>query len=709
MSTRRTTRAASRASSHGASPAPSTVAATPRRTRRSGNEPLPAIGLRQSTAYGTNTIAQPARTGTGIGEQIDNVLHNLLAPEPTPVTKSRGRSRSQTPAASSSADKSFGIENGLFYSANVESSSPPSSLNDTHLPGVQEESDEDESSPEPPCAPTVAANRVASGAEAERLTLDTLARQRLRAAGYVEPANNMFTHAGAYVVSSVKQLVGLAGSLLKSIFSTNFLIYLIVAVIALIAFTIVSSGDITSIISDLGHGFGRMIPSFSPLEHATDDNRDLYRRLTDLEHQVARIKSRKSDIDPKAIARLNDILPDLLVVKKDQDGNLIIPNDFWHALQDRIRSDDTLIHRQIDQPVQTGKGTMSGKELTREVEKVAKVAWDRYMKQNSNNMKVILADELGQKFPRLLKDNHVATKEEVIELIRQNWDEDTAHLRTELAQLTKKFENASRQITKLQHNSGSLTRDEVRNIATEILKKLIPHAQLEALINSNLRSAIDQSLTRINHFSPATGAVVNPYLTSPTYISPKSNVYFFTKWMRAAIQNPIPAPNPPSAALTRWEEYGDCWCTPLEQGEGFGASLGVVMANSMYPDSVVIEHLPSGASLQPGSAPREMELLAWIPDIDTYNAVKSVSEELFSETEAEVLPFGYVKIGAWTFDMEGGSVQAFSVPVDMRSFGADTDQLVVRTRSNWGGSHVGYACLYRVKVFGDTIPNSGSL
>ncbi|CZR63446.1 uncharacterized protein PAC_13343 [Phialocephala subalpina] len=718
MSTRRTTRAASRASSHGASPAPSTVAATPRRTRRSGNEALPAVGLRQSTAYGTNTIAQPARAGSNVGDQIDTVLHDLLAPEPTPVSRSRGRSRSQTPAAPSSADKSFGIENELFNDAKVASSSP-SSLNDhlqggqggNNLTGILEESDEDESSPEPPCAPTrptAPTGRVAFGAEAERLALDTLARQRLRDAGYVEPADNMFTQGCAYVVSSAKQVVGLAGSVLKSIFSPNFLIWLGVALIAIIGYSIISSGDITSVASDLGHGFGRMIPSFStPLEHITDDNRDLYRRLTDLEHQVARIKSRKSEIDPKAVARLQNILPDLLVIKKDQDGNLIIPNDFWYALQDRIRSDDTLVHQQIDQPVQTGKGTVSGKELAREVEKVAKVAWDRYMKQNSNTMKVILADELGQKFPRLLEDNHVATKEEVIKLIRKNWDEDTAHLRTELAQLTKKFENASRQITKLQHNSGTLTREEVRTIATDILKKLIPHAQLEALINSNLRGAIDQTLTRVNHFSPATGAVVNPYLTSPTYVSPKSDVFFFTKWMRAAIQNPIPAPNPPSAALTRWEEFGDCWCAPLtEQGDGFGASLEVIVGTLLYPDTWVIEHLPSSATLNPGSAPRDVELLAYIPDMDTYNAVKSASEELFPRAEAEDLPFQYVRIAGGTYDIDGPVAQLFNVQVDMRSFGADVSKLVVRATTNWGGALVPYTCLYRVKMFGETVPGS---
>lgn len=84
MSTRRSTRATSKqASSRGASPAVSAADfPTPRRTtRRAGNEPLPAIGIKTSTAYGTNTLAEPARSsGPEIAAQLDSVLGNILRP-----------------------------------------------------------------------------------------------------------------------------------------------------------------------------------------------------------------------------------------------------------------------------------------------------------------------------------------------------------------------------------------------------------------------------------------------------------------------------------------------------------------------------------------------------------------------------------------------------------------------------------------------------
>jgi len=88
MSTRRSTRATSRqASSRGASPAISTadIPATPRRPSRrggaAGNAPLPVVGTRTSTAYGTNTVPEPARaTGPQVGQQLNSVLGDILDP-----------------------------------------------------------------------------------------------------------------------------------------------------------------------------------------------------------------------------------------------------------------------------------------------------------------------------------------------------------------------------------------------------------------------------------------------------------------------------------------------------------------------------------------------------------------------------------------------------------------------------------------------------
>lgn len=89
MSTRRSTRAASRQArsetgSVGVSESEA-PAATPRRsTRNRGSTPLPPVGLRPSTAYGTNSVlANSSVKGPQGSEEISDVLQNVLKPPHT--------------------------------------------------------------------------------------------------------------------------------------------------------------------------------------------------------------------------------------------------------------------------------------------------------------------------------------------------------------------------------------------------------------------------------------------------------------------------------------------------------------------------------------------------------------------------------------------------------------------------------------------------
>jgi hypothetical protein len=479
--------------------------------------------------------------------------------------------------------------------------------------------------------------------------------------------------------------------------------------VAFIIYQAVSSGfDLKETIAEYFPAPGYSNNDYGDHFFKPADAKLINKRIGALEEVVNSIEKRISGIVPDTIDQMKKILPDYLAVKKDRYGNLIIPEDFWAALQDKIRADDTLLKERINDPIDVGNGkdTVNHKELAKEVEKAAKSAWDKYMKHNANNLQNILNAKLTEKFPKLLAENGVATRDEVLELIRANWEDNSEDLSTAFGQLNKKVDSTTKAIEKLQRNPGTMTREEVTTIATDVLKKLIPHAQLEALAKANLKGATQNSLARPNHFSLATGAIVDPVITSPTYIFPGSDVWFPTRWMRAFIGNPVRQPNPARAALTRWEEYGDCWCAASTNSLGFGPSIGVITANNIFPDQIVVEHIPSTATLQPGSAPREMELVAYIGDLETYNAVKTASEGLFPDEAAELEhPYRYVRIATWTYDISGESVQSFPVQVDTRALGADANKFIIRAKNNWGVDEtVPYTCLYRIKVHGEVLP-----
>ena len=452
---------------------------------------------------------------------------------------------------------------------------------------------------------------------------------------------------------------------------------------------------------EIKHNLGQFVPysvshpmsSFNPPEI-----NEIHKRLNDLEYQMARVNAH-SDIDPKTLAKLEKLLPNALLVKKDKFGNLVIPDDFWHALQDKIRSDQTIISDQTDSKSAPPSTGISVKEMKR----IAAREYEKFMTTNQARMTAVLGDELGRKFPQLLQDNHIASRQEILRLIRQSWDDNQKDIRTEMASFTKKLENTSRQIQQLHQEPGGLTTKQVKAIAEEVVRKVLPHAQIEALARSNLQQTVNYGLTRVNYFSKGTGAVIDPYSTSPNYVFPSQDVWFLNRWTRALILNSIPAPKAPETALTRWDEHGDCWCSPSRSANGFGTTLGVIMARTIHPDQVVVEHISPSASLEPGAAPREMELFAFMDTTShIYSELKTLSESVFGVDEEGSLPYGWIRIATFTYDQESSqNVQSFPVQLDMKALGASTNKIIVRSKNNWGGEQVGYTCLYRVRLHGE--------
>ena len=132
------------------------------------------------------------------------------------------------------------------------------------------------------------------------------------------------------------------------------------------------------------------------------------------------------------------------------------------------------------------------------------------------------------------------------------------------------------------------------------------------------------------------------------------------------------------------------------------------MGGNMYPTQVIVEHISSTGSLDPGAAPKDMELLALIKDGDAFHEAEEASkaampnEELLKQRD---LPLGWVRLGTWKYDAEAlQEVQSFPLQVDLsRIDNAFTKDVIVRVKNNWGGHKVDYTCLYRVRLNGDPV------
>ena len=195
---------------------------------------------------------------------------------------------------------------------------------------------------------------------------------------------------------------------------------------------------------------------------------------------------------------------------------------------------------------------------------------------------------------------------------------------------------------------------------------------------------------KINYCSYGNGAVIDPYLTSPT--KQKQFNYIQSLFLGTVGMQKYRS-NPPSEALRPWEEVGDCWCAAAAHGY---AQLGVLMREMIYPTEVVIEHAPSETSPTPGTAPKEIEVWA---DFSHLSPEQFVDAGLAKLSHDDILPKSFARIGRMTYKAGKGvpHVQTFRLDINQDLKVHATQKVVFRAISNYGAEHT---CFYRVRLHG---------
>ncbi|PQE10231.1 spindle pole body-associated sad1 protein [Rutstroemia sp. NJR-2017a WRK4] len=728
MSTRRSTRAGSRAASSRGAPSvnaddiipTSEARPTPgRRTRRNDN--LPAVSSTTSTAYGTNTLAAPRAVARGapLAHDISEVITGLLepppvAPEEPPTPEVEAPSRRAFPGASASApkarsktgsrrkeylqsapDRNFQNETGIFDNASINSSS----LLEEHynrFPGPIEEAE---------IGRRAALQKIA---EEQQYVRGNERREPAPPDAYDYDNNepsiatalfNEFSNAWNYVHRSFMSIFKRG--------TRELLAYSIAFLIGAIILTSYANSDLSTRPRfygwDLKHNLGQFVPSqvlhpgrlFAP-----GDLKELYRRMDIADSDIAYLK-RRSDVDQQAIERIKNILPDYVALDKDARGNPVLPENLWHAIRAKIRGDT--------QPIDHSPGTSGGQTAMTVKE------WDRYLERNKVKIQSWSGSELDSLLPakiaQLEKDGRIASRDEVVHMIAKNFKDSRVEIQDEIERLAKDLEEKSAKTARLL-SQQVLTKDQVRQLVKEITG-----AQIAALANTNLNAGRGKFVQRVNHFSPSAGAAVEPTYTSPDYVPPGLDHGSIVRGFSKMFGQRIPVPNGPITALTKWEEYGECWCSPHNSKKGLGVSLGVITPFNIWPDQIVVEHYPQKAALVKGTAPRDMELFAYISSKTLADKIRSKSKQIFSGEEVDSLEQGWVRIASWTFDADSDDiVQAFPVQLDLKDFVtsapddlksdlAATNKFIVRAKNKSGDDRVPYICIYRVKLHGDVKPD----
>lgn len=254
---------------------------------------------------------------------------------------------------------------------------------------------------------------------------------------------------------------------------------------------------------------------------------------------------------------------------------------------------------------------------------------------------------------------------------------------------------------------------------------------------------------KINFLSPGMGAVVHPSekKTSPRVgrkLTWGQTFYKYIPFFKSEYSDRTPPP--PATALEPWSDIGDCWCATPRDGL---SQLTVILQYPIVPEEVVVENIPFGATPDPYTAPKDIEVWAhygvfpssdskveetsessftW-SDINPWKAEPPEGNELghvekVSAVTEETLPLvvmstlriankgipedeysgdpnlgpNFYRIGKMTYDLYAEDyIQHFSFESTIEIPNLRVDQVVFRMTSNWGSNET---CIYRFKLHG---------
>lgn len=488
---------------------------------------------------------------------------------------------------------------------------------------------------------------------------------------------------------------------------------------------------------------GIPLPSFSwgsgrndlwkiDLENIDDLPKTLETITAHLQEQSASGKLQKESLE-----KLESLLPKVIHMEL-KDGKPVVSQDFWFALRDAIIKDSVMMTLKEDDYSQLGSdqqlraianGLTSDSAFSTHISDIAHALADASTDRleakqknqldqwsRANQFKIQdLQDRVEELARRGIKSP--TDKDEKATLVSR--DEFMRHIKTEFstnrAQINAEMDEIRRegqaQVKNLlsridainQQKPNTLTKNDVAAIIKEIVPRLVGDMKLEALaqgkIYANWESELDN---HINWFNPMY-AVTNPKLSSSTWDPYKRGVKkSYTPGLKGTM--------PPDIALHPWEHDGECWCAARQlnrRRNPHGAHLAVMLAEPVVPTHLVLEHILPGATTDPGSRPKLVEVYAEIADDDVRQNVRYFSHKFFPadersswDAERVDLPDAYVKIGETTYEgaEHHGGVHIYRLSDELVALRAETDSVVVRAVTNYGAEK--HTCFYRLRLFG---------
>ena len=403
-----------------------------------------------------------------------------------------------------------------------------------------------------------------------------------------------------------------------------------------------------------------------------------------------------------AVKRLEEILPRMVHVKKDKgSGKLIVDDEFWRALSDKIRDEEsilTLLDGNADISDKHWKAVQARLKKSGDVEEITQKtfsnSWEKWLKDNQRKV----AEILGKNLPSAPgTQDTVMTKEDFAKELEPIFEEN----KLTSAKIQKLEKLVNQALGRSQSSAeGGIAEAKVR----EIVNKAIKAAKLEAGARGEI-SRFDAELERqVNHFGIGNGATVEEDDSSPTWGITKHPLG--SKEWRKVLSTAPRFLSERFAALSSWDEAGHCWCagTQINATHSRPADIFVHLTNFIIPQHVVIEHINPDATIDPEAMPKDIEVWAQFDEYQRQEMVQKFMQDTFPdsrERNPDLLAKGFLQIAKFRYEhrAQDRGIKIERLSRELEALKAATDFILVRATTNHGAPD--HTCFYRIRMYGE--------
>lgn len=440
--------------------------------------------------------------------------------------------------------------------------------------------------------------------------------------------------------------------------------------------------------------------------------------------------------------REGGLMYSLLSMEKSDEGTYSISEPHWQAIKQRIEKDNML---GSSRPASGGDPLRLSNQVMEYVHQHTSKAWADWLKANEDAISKLqgkpgktpsptyqelygeIENIMNKRLKALGLEQGVVTREEFIREIEDSVVNYRSEVKGQLEIMDSKLSQAHRIAIEAKRTADAregISREEVARMIDQAMRSAISDAALEAIAKGHKKAHFDGEIVhKRDYFNQHRGAIIDDPPTSQTYSwLPKGDSEAHTKsggWSLFGRKTPkeifreggegMGRPHRPELALEKWEEDGECWCAALPDAKDVSATapadLGIFTAGTVIPQYFVVEHINAGASFDPKSTPRDVEFWIRAPQDKRARALDHWSKERwpaikYDTASRQLLDKGYTKIGEFVYDntLGNGEKQVFQFPQELVDMDAQTQQVLVRAKTNYGAED--HTCFYRLRLYG---------